>query len=73
MIISYPASPSRIIVLLKTLRPRVENLNQKQMKERKKRREKENREMETFVDHLTKGKGRENLRFVAAFLRNTVE
>ena len=34
MIISYPASPSRIIVLLKTLRPRIENLNQKQMKER---------------------------------------
>ena len=40
MIISYPASPSRIIVLLKTLRPRIENLNQKQMKERNVEKEK---------------------------------
>lgn len=31
--------------------------------ERKKRRERENREIDTFVDHLTKRKGRENLRF----------
>lgn len=27
MIISYPASPSRIVVLSKTLRPIIENLN----------------------------------------------
>ena len=40
MIISYPASRSRIIVLLKTLRPRIENLNQKQMKERNVEKEK---------------------------------
>ena len=40
MIISYPASPSRIIVLLKTLRPQIENLNQKQTKERNVEKEK---------------------------------
>ena len=33
-----------------------------------KSRERENREKETFVDHMTKRKGREYLRFVATFL-----
>ena len=41
MIISYPASPSRIIVLLKTLRHIIENLKKKS--ERKERTFRENR------------------------------
>ena len=44
MIISYPASPSRIIVLLKTLRHIIENLKKKS--ERKERSFRENREKE---------------------------
>jgi len=34
MIISYPASPSRVIVLLKTLRRIIGNLKKKKVKER---------------------------------------
>ena len=44
MIISYPASPSRIIVLLKTLRHIIENLKKKS--ERKERSFRENRKKE---------------------------
>ena len=44
MIISYPASPSRIIVLLKTLRHIIENLKKKG--ERKERSSRENRKKE---------------------------
>ena len=41
MIISYPASPSRILVLLKTLRHIIENMKKKS--ERKERSLRENR------------------------------
>ena len=44
MIISYPASPSRIIVLLKTLRHIIDNLKKKS--ERKERSFRENRRKE---------------------------
>ena len=44
MIISYPASPSRIIVLLKTLRHIIENLKKKS--ERKEHSFRENRKKE---------------------------
>ena len=44
MIISFPASPSRIIVLLKTLRYIIQNLNKK--RERKERGFRENRKKE---------------------------
>ena len=47
MIISYPASPSRIIVLLKTLRHMIENLKKK-MKERKAALEKTERKQSSF-------------------------
>ena len=50
MIISYPASPSRIIVLLKTLRHVIENLKEKS--ERKERSFRENRKKESFFDQM---------------------
>ena len=50
MIILYPASPSRIIVLLKTLRHIIENLKKKS--ERKERSYRENRKKESFVDQM---------------------
>ena len=43
MIISYPASPSRIIVLLKTLRHIIDNLKKKKVKERNAAFNRENR------------------------------
>ena len=46
MLISYPASPSRIIVLLKTLRHIIENL--KKQNERKERTFRENRKKRTI-------------------------
>ena len=50
MIISYPASPSRIIVLLKTLRHIIEN-RKKKVKERKAALEKTERK-ESFFDQM---------------------
>ena len=50
MIISYPASPSRIIVLLKTLRRIIENLEKKC--ERKERSFRENRKKEIIFDQM---------------------
>ena len=50
MIISYPASPSRIIVLLKTLRHIIENL-EKKVKERNPALEKTDRK-ESFFDQM---------------------
>ena len=47
MIISYPANPSRIIVLLKILRHIIENLKKK-MKERKVASEKTERKESSF-------------------------
>ena len=46
MIVSYPASPSRIILLLKTLRHIIVNLEKKS--ERKERGFRENRKKESF-------------------------
>ena len=51
MIISYPASPSRIIVLLKALRHIIENLKEKKMKERNVASEKTERK-ESFFDQM---------------------
>ena len=50
MIISHPASPSRIIVLLKALRHIIENLKKKG--ERKERSYREIRKKESFVDQM---------------------
>ena len=54
MIISYPASPSRIIVLLKTLRHIIENLKKKS--ERYQRTYRESRKKESFVDQMQQTK-----------------
>ena len=48
MIISYPASPRRIIVLLKTFRHLIENLKKKKMKERNVASEKTERKESVF-------------------------
>ena len=48
MIISYPASPSRIIVLLKTLRRIIENMKKKKVKERNVALEKTERKKSLF-------------------------
>ena len=50
MIISYPASPSRIIVLLKTLRHLIEDLKKK-VKERNAALEKTERK-KSFLDQM---------------------
>ena len=52
MIISYPASPSRIIVLLNTLRHIIENLKKKS--ERKERSFRENRKKEIIFQSNAK-------------------
>ena len=59
MIISYPASPSRIIVLLKTLRHVTEKLKKK-MEERNAALENTERK-ESFSIKRNERKGRENL------------
>ena len=59
MTISYPASPSRIIVLLKTLRHIIENLKKK-VKEMNAALEKTERK-KSFSTKCYKQKGRENL------------
>ena len=59
MIISYPASPSRIIVLLKTLRHIIDNLKKK-VKEMNAALEKTERK-KSFSIKCYKQKGRENL------------
>ena len=59
MIISYPASPSRIIVLLKALRHIIENLKKK-VKEMNAASEKTERK-KSFSIKSYKQKGRENL------------
>ena len=67
MIISYPASPSRIIVLLKTLRYIIENLKKKN--ERKVRSFRENRKKRIiFRSNAINEKGLKTFRCVATFL-----
>ena len=67
MIISYPASPSRIIVLLKTLRHITEDLKKKS--ERKERSFRENRKKEIiFRSNVINEKGAKTFRRVATFL-----
>ena len=67
MIISYPASPSRIIVLLKSLRHIIENLKKK--RERKERSFRENRKKEIiFRSNVINKKGAKTFRCVATFL-----
>ena len=67
MIISYPASPSRIIVLLKTLRHIIEKLKKKS--ERKERSFRENRKKEIiFRSNVTNKMGAKTFRYVATFL-----
>ena len=67
MIISYPASPSRIIVLLKTLRHIIENLKKKS--ERKERSFRENRKKEIiFRSNVINKMGAKTFRCVATFL-----
>ena len=67
MIISYPASPSRIIVLLKTLRHIIENPKKKS--ERKERSFRENRNEEIiFRSNEISKKGAKTFRCVATFL-----
>ena len=66
MIISYPASPSRIIVLLKTLRHIIENL--KKRSERKERSFRGNRkEGIIFRSNAINKKGAKTFRCVARF------
>ena len=67
MIISYPASPSRIIVLLKTLGHIIENLKKKS--ERKERSFRENQKKEIiFRSNVINKKGAKTFRCVATFL-----
>ena len=68
MIISYPASPSRIIVLLKALGHIIENLKKKK-NERKERSFRENRKKEIiFRSNVVNKKGPKTFRCVATFL-----
>ena len=67
MIISYPASPSRIIVLLKTFLHLIENLKKKN--ERKESSFRENRKKRiSFQSNAVNKKGPKTLRCVATFL-----
>ena len=67
MIISYPASPSRIILLLKTLRHIIENLKKKS--ESKERSFRENRKKGIiFQSNAINIKGTKTFRCVATFL-----
>ena len=67
MIISFPASSSRIIVLLKTLRHIIEILKKKS--EGKERRFRENLKKEIiFRSNAANEKGAKNFRCVATFL-----
>ena len=67
MIISYPASPSRIIALLKTLRHIIENLKKKS--ERKERSFRGNRMKEIILrSNVMNKKGAKTFRCVATFL-----
>ena len=66
MIISYQANPSRIIVLLKTLRPRIENLNKKQMKERNVEKEKTVKWKHLLITWLNE-KGAKTIDFLQRF------
>ena len=60
IIISYPASPSRIIVLLKTLRHIIENLKKKKI-EKGTYLERKPKEKNHFSIKCSKHKGPENL------------
>ena len=60
MIISYPASPSRIIVLLKTLRYIIENLKKKGGRYERSYIEKAKKRNRLWIK-CNKQKGRENL------------
>ena len=67
MIISYQASPSRILVLLKTLRHIIENLKKKS--ERKERSFRENRKKEIiFRSNVINQKGAKTFRCIATIL-----
>ena len=66
MIISYPASPSRIIVLLKTLRHIIDNLKKK-VKEMNAALEKP-KERNHFRSNAINKKGARTFRCVATFL-----
>ena len=67
MIISYPASPSRIILSLKTLRHIIENLTKKT--ERTERSLRENRKKGiNFQSNAINTKGAKTFRCVATFL-----
>ena len=67
MIISYPASPSRIIVLLKTLRHIIENLKKKG--ERKERSFRENRKKGIILrSNAINRRGAKTFPCVATFL-----
>jgi len=57
IIIRYPASPSRIIVLLKTSPLLKKNPERKEKNEKKEKREKKG----TRIDHMTERKRRQNL------------
>ena len=66
MIFSYPASPSRIIVLVKTLRHIMDNLKKKS--ERKKRNFRQNRKKGIiFRANARNKKGAKTFRCVATF------
>ena len=68
MVVSYPASLSRIIVLLKTLRHIIENLKKK--RERKERTFRENRKNEIiFQLNVMNKKGVKTFLYVATFLK----
>ena len=67
MIISYPASPSRIIVLLKTLRHIIQNLKKKS--ERKERSFRENQKKGViFRSNAINKNGAKTFQCVATFL-----
>ena len=67
MIISYPASPSRVIVLLKTLRRIIGNLKKKKVKERNAALEKTVRKENIFRGNARNKKGAKTFRCVATF------
>ena len=67
MIISYPANPSRIVVILRTLRHLIENLKKKS--ERKEHSFRENRKKGIiFRSNAINKMGAKTFRCVAAFL-----
>ena len=65
MIISYPASPSRIIILLKTQRNITDNLKKKGERKERSFRGNQKKRFIFRASAINKTEGRENLRCVA--------